>query len=96
MADPVPQWGRRKCPVSKWREQGVASGVRTYGMLPKASVGTREIRRTQAEPVGPDKLSKRGWSDGLSKVGLADSTLRQGEPVTWGSGQRDLSPSKET
>ena len=65
-------------------------------MLPKASVETREIRRAQAEPVGPDKLSKRGWSDGLSEVGLADSTLRQGEPVTWGSGRRDLSPSKET
>jgi len=74
----------------------VASGVRTYGMLSKASVGTREIRRTQAEPVEPDKLSKQGWLDGLSEVGLADSTLRQGEPVTWGSGQRDLDPSKET
>ncbi len=65
-------------------------------MLPKASVGTREIRQAQAEPVGPDKLSKQGWPDGLSEVGLADSTLRQGDPVTWGSGQRDLSPSKET
>ncbi len=38
----------------------------------------REIRQTQVEPVGPSKLSKRGWSDGLAEVGLADSTLRQG------------------
>jgi hypothetical protein len=46
--------------------------------------------------VGSDKPTKRGWPDGLSEVGLADSTRRQGEPVTWGSGQRDLSSSKET
>jgi len=81
---------------ARWREEGIASGVRTYGMLLKASVGTREIRQTQAEPVGPAKCSKRGWLDGLSGVGLADSTLSRGEPGTWGSGQRDLNPSEET
>jgi hypothetical protein len=32
----------------------------------------------------------------LSEVGLADSTWRQGEPVTGGSGQQDLISSKET
>ena len=81
---------------ARWREEGIASGVRTYGMLPKASVGTRETRQTQAEPVGPDKCNKRGWPDGLSGVGLADSTLSRGEPGAWGSGQRDLNPSEET
>ena len=81
---------------ARWREEGIASGVRTYGMLSKASVGTRETRQTQAEPVGPNKCSKRGWPDGLSGVGLADSTLSRGEPGTWGSGQRDLNPSEET
>ena len=86
----------RSALFERWREEGVASGVRTYGMLLKASVGTRETRQTQVEPVGPDKCSKRGWLDGLSGVGLADSTLSQGEPGTWGSGQRDLNPSEET
>ena len=82
--------------VERWREEGIASGVRTYGMLPKASVGTRETRQTQVEPVGPDKCNKRGWLDGLSGVGLADSTLSRGEPGAWGSGQRELNPSEET
>ena len=57
---------------------------------------TREIRRAQAEPVGANKPAKRGCSDGSPEVGLADSTPRQGEPATWGSGQQDLSSSKET
>ena len=46
--------------------------------------------------VGSDKPTKQGWPDGLSEVGLADSTRRQGEPVTGGSGQQDLNSSKET
>ena len=46
--------------------------------------------------VGSDKPTKQGWPDGLSEVGLADSTRRQGEPVTGGSGQQDLNFSKET
>ena len=48
------------------------------------------------EPVGSDKPTKQGWADGLLEVGLADSTWRQGEPVTGGSGQRGLNLSKET
>ncbi len=48
------------------------------------------------EPVGSDKPRKRGWPDGLSEVGLVDSTRRQGEPVTGGSGQQGLNSSKET
>jgi hypothetical protein len=82
--------------VVKWREYEIASGVRTYGMLPKDSMRTREIRHAQVEPVGPDKPTKQGWPDGLSEVGLADSTRRQGEPVTRGSGQQGLNSSKET
>ena len=70
--------------------------MRTYGMSPKDSMRTREIRRAQAEPVGTNKPTKRGCSDGSPEVGLADSTQRQGEPVTRGSGQQDLSLSKET
>ncbi len=65
-------------------------------MLPRDSMGTREIRQAQAEPVGSDKPAKREWPDGLSEVGLAGSTRRQGEPVTGGSGQQDLNSSKET
>ncbi len=32
----------------------------------------------------------------MSEVRLADSTLRQGEPVAWGSGQQELNLTKET
>lgn len=63
-------------------------------MLSRDSMGTREIRFTQAEPVGPNKPIKQGWFDGVSEVRLVDSTLRQGEPVTWGSGQQSLNFSK--
>jgi len=38
----------------------------------------------------------RGGSDDQSEVRLADSTLRSGEPVTWGSGQQVVNCSKET
>jgi hypothetical protein len=80
-----------------WREYEIASGVGTYGMLPKDSMRTREIRQApRRSGVGSGKPTKRGWPDGLSEVGLADSTRRQGEPVTGGSGQQDLSSSKET
>jgi hypothetical protein len=78
------------------REYEIASGVGTYGMLPKDSMRTREIRQTQAEPVGSDKSTKRGRPDDLSEIGLADSTRRHGEPVTGGSGQQRLNSSKET
>ena len=59
-------------------------------------MGTREIRQAQAMPVEPNKPTKQGWLDGLSKVLLVDSTLRQGEPVTWGSDEQDLDASGET
>ena len=38
----------------------------------------------------------QGGSEGLVEVRLTDSTLRSGEPVTWGSGQQKLSRSWET
>ena len=60
-------------------------------------MGTREIRQASCRcRIEPNKPTKQGWFDGLSEVGLADSTLRQGEPVTWGSGQQNLNSSKET
>ncbi len=38
----------------------------------------------------------RGGPDGLAEVRLADSALRSGEPITWGSGQQKLNRSWET
>ena len=38
-----------------WRVLWSASGVRTVGMRSKGFMGTREIRRVQAELVGSDK-----------------------------------------
>jgi len=65
-------------------------------MQPKDYMGTREIRQVQAWLVGADKLIKRGGSEDLTEVRLPDSTLRSGEPTTWGSGQRKLNCSWET
>ena len=59
-------------------------------------MGTREIRQVQAELVGSDELAMRGRPDDLAEVRLADSTLRSGEPITWGSGQQKLKRSWET
>ena len=59
-------------------------------------MGTREIRLVQAELVGSDELTMRGRPDDHSEVRLVDSTLRPGEPVTWGSGQQVVNRSKET
>ena len=40
-------------------------------------MGTREIRQAPYHSgVGPNKPAKQGGSDGLSEVGLADSTWR--------------------
>ena len=59
----------------KGREYEIASGVRTYGMLPKDPMRTREIRQSpRRNRVGSDKPTKQGWPDGLPEVGLADST----------------------
>src|ERR1700682_3385447 len=52
--------------------------------------------RFRRKPVGPDKLARRGRSDGLVEVRLADSTPRSGEPATWGSGQQKMNCSWET
>jgi len=59
-------------------------------------MGTREIRQAQVKPVEPNKPIKQGWLNGLSEVLLVDSTLRQGEPVTWGSSEQDLNSFSET
>ena len=52
--------------------------------------------RFRRKPVGPDKPVRRGRSDDLAEVRLADSTQRSGEPATWGSGQRKLNCSWAT
>src|SRR6266700_2196281 len=73
-----------------------AAAKLTASMHPKDSMGTREIRQAQAWLVGSDKLKRRGRSEGLTEVRLPDSTLRSGEPATWGSGQQKLNCSWET
>lgn len=73
-----------------------ASGVRTAGMSSKDFMGTREIRRVQAELVGSNKRPTRGRPDGLAEVRLTDSTRRSGEPTTGGSGQRSVNRSWAT
>src|SRR5215475_14347685 len=65
-------------------------------MRPKACIRTREIRQVQALLVGSDEPARRGRSDGLAEVRLADSTPRLGKPATWGSGQRKVNCSTET
>src|SRR5262250_2778199 len=65
-------------------------------MQPKGFTGTRESRQVQAQLVRSDKPTKQEGSDDLTAVRLADSTLRSGEPTTWGSGQRKLNCSWET
>lgn len=96
VADLVLVRGRQKPYCCRRQDNRDASGVRTYGMLLRDSMGTREIRQTQAKPVEPNKPMKQGWLDGLSEVLLVDSTPRQGEPVTWGSGEQDLNSFSET
>jgi hypothetical protein len=88
--------GKAELQDVKWRVFWGASGVRTVGMRSKDFMGTREIRLVQAELVGSDKLAMRGRSDNHSEVRLVDSTLRSGEPVTWGSDQQVVNRSKET
>ena len=48
------------------------------------------------DAVKPDKLMKQGRFNGMPEVLLTDSTQRQGEPVTGGSGQQKYDPSKAT
>jgi len=49
-----------------------------------------------ANGVGSNKPITRGRPEDLAEVRLADSTPRSGEPITWGSGQRELDRSWET
>ena len=50
----------------------------------------------QGKQIESDKPIKARMTGDLPEVLLTDSTLRQGEPVTWGSGQQKLNLSKET
>ena len=95
VADPIP-YGEGGNPVRDMASGRGASGVRTVSMQPKDFRGTRESRQVQAWLVRSDKPNRRGRSEGLTEVRLADSTARSGEPATWGSGQRKLNGSWET
>ncbi len=46
------------------------------------------------DAVEPNKPLKQGWLDDPLGVGLADSTPRPGEPVTWGSGEQSIESNK--
>ncbi len=49
-----------------------------------------ETNRDQRE------LPKQGGPNGLAEVRPVDSTLRSGEPITWGSGRQESNRSWET
>jgi hypothetical protein len=66
--------------------------VRTAGMQPNDSMGTRESRQVQAQLVRSNKPRKRGRPDGRTEVRLADITLRSGEPTTWGKRPAEVEP----
>ena len=51
--------GRQQFVFRSWQEMEITSGVRTYGMLSRVSMGTREVRQIQVEPVGSNKLARR-------------------------------------
>jgi len=96
IADSISQRGRRNCVMRVGERSAVFPGFVPSACSQKGIMGTREIRLVQAELVGSDKLTMRGRSDDHAEVRLADSTLRSGEPVTWGSGQQVVNRSKET
>jgi hypothetical protein len=92
VADLVSQWGRQNHRV----RQGECPVV-LPGFVPPAcrrrisGEQGRSVRLPASVGVGSDKPIKQGRPDGLAEVRLVDSTLRSGEPITWGSGQRRLS-----
>ncbi len=89
VADLIPLRGRQEFRMRYGKCSELLPGL-IAGMQPKDDMGTREIRQVQACLVGANKLTKREGSEGLTEVRLPDSTLRSGEPATWGSGQRKL------
>ena len=95
-ADLISHGGRQNLGSRHGERLQDVSGVGTVGMQLKDLTGTREIRQVQEELVGSDEPTTRGRPEDLAEVRLVDSTLRAGEPATWGSGQRELDRSRET
>src|SRR5258707_3176646 len=88
--------GKAVCPgTTRWASGKLTGFVRTACNQRVSWEQGRSIR-FRRKPVGPDKLARRGRSDGLVEVRLADSTPRSGEPATWGSGQQKMNCSRET
>jgi hypothetical protein len=90
VADPIAQRGRR----NRWPRQRERPAV-LPGFVPPAcnQRGQREQGRSirfKRKLVRPAKPMRREGPDDRMEVRLADSTLRSGEPATWGSGQRWL------
>lgn len=68
-------WGRQKHKLVKGKSED-APGIRTNGMISKVLKGTRESRQSQGENLVEPNKRKRERFEGMSAVGLADSTLR--------------------
>ena len=92
----IPLWGRQQR-IDRFGEVDRHS----RGSYPQHVVkgnfmnkGDPEEIRTESRAA--NKLTKQGCSEVPPGVGQADSTLRLGEPATWGSGLRRMNRSKET
>ncbi len=88
VADPVSQRGRQNPQRRQRRDAADASGVLDLQHVAKWFCVNAGGPVGSAQAVEPNKPLKQGWLDDSPGVGLADSTLRQGEPATWGSGQQ--------
>src|SRR6516162_9810488 len=75
---------------------GVLPGFVPLACCRRVSCEQGRSVRVKRKLVGSDKPVRRGRSDALTEVRLADSTRRPGEPATWGSGQRKLNCSWAT
>ena len=96
VADLVPLGGRQKFKARYGEHLEMLPGFVPPACNQRISWEQGRSIRFRRKPVGPDKLARRGRSDGLVEVRLADSTPRSGEPATWGSGQQKMNCSWET
>src|SRR4029077_1415041 len=93
-ADLISQWGRQYSRARRGERPGSFRGSYRRHATKRISWEQGRSIRFRRKPVGPDKLARRGRSDGLVEVRLADSTPRSGEPATWGSGQQKMNCSR--
>ena len=77
VADPIPQRGRRNCSPRQRERPAVLPGFLPPACNPRDRREQGRSVRFRRKPVGPDKLARRGGSDGLVEVRLADSTPRK-------------------